>query len=149
VGTYYRLENHDRRELIFLNGVANVKYEAFHAGSLQMAILAVFLGFSHEIDDERWMGRWKLNRVRLYGDNEPGTDFAPEGEDPNEWPDAGMAFLIDLERRQILKPWLEDIGWDCPYVEIERLLSTRWAQEDAIGPGRALPGPQAAQGPTE
>lgn len=98
MGTYYRLVNLDKREIIDLPDVANIKYGAYAIWGLQSAILNTFLGFSwsrEHFDVASWCGRWAGDRIRLEND---GADW----EHPDcagNWPDVGMEFLSWLEAK--------------------------------------------------
>lgn len=107
MGTYYRIDNHDKCESIDLCEVTNIKAGAYIVPRLQNAILNVFLGFSGNtrFDLNGWIGRWALNRIRIHSDHE---DDAPS----DDWVDAGMIFLEYLDNHCILEEWLESTGYE-------------------------------------
>ena len=119
MGVYYQVANYDKKELIDLYTVANIKFSAFSRWSLQGAILNTFLGFGwayfgerHELNE--WVGRWRLNRVQIQSDADDDSD---ERDDEQEgWPDAGMLFLAFLDSRNLLDAWIAYAGltqeWD-------------------------------------
>jgi hypothetical protein len=109
MGAYYRIDNHDKCESIDLYQVTNIKAGAFQRWSLQQAVLNVFLGFALDYRWPEWSGRWELNRIRIHCD---GEDDAPS----DEWPDAGILFLTDLDKRGDLDGWIRYIGWSDTWV---------------------------------
>lgn len=102
MGTYYRIDNHDKCECIDLSEVTSIKRGAYIVPSLQNAILNVFLGFNGntEFDLDGWVGRWALNKIRIHSDFE---DDSPS----DDWIDTGMVFLQYLDNHNILEEWLK------------------------------------------
>lgn len=110
MGTYYRIVNLDKREMIDLYQVTAIKSPVFAGWSLQTAVLNTFLGFSwpgYGLDLGEWVGRWADTRVSIRNDNTEYSDDEPE----DYWPDAGMEFLCDLRQRGRLDAWISIIHW--------------------------------------
>jgi hypothetical protein len=112
VGTYYKVSNYDKHEVISLSSIANIKSCSFDPQhSLQTAILNTFLGWSwpyhglKSLTDE-WVGRWAKCRVVIESD--------ADDNDSDEWDntfDAGMAFLIYLDKIGALEEFLSVAGF--------------------------------------
>jgi hypothetical protein len=114
MGIYYQVANYDKQELIDLYAVTNIKYSAFSNWSLQSAILNVFLGFGSPYFGSRydmtpWVGRWKLDRIQIQSDADDDSDTRDDQQE--NWPDAGMHFLLFLHDRGWLDEWLVYVGW--------------------------------------
>lgn len=112
MGTYYEVSNYDKHEVISLSAIANIKSGSFDPQhSLQTAILNTFLGWSwprHGIKGltSEWVGRWAKCRVVIESDAEDN-----ESDDWNDTFDAGMAFLIHLDRLGALEEFLRVAGF--------------------------------------
>jgi hypothetical protein len=106
MGTYYRFDNHDKKESIDPYAVENIKYGCMTSWSLQHAILTVFLGFNFyrsNIDLGEWVGRWSLDRIRIHNDGEDDSES-------DTWPDVSMKFLTYLDEHGMLEKWLRGAG---------------------------------------
>ena len=112
MGVYYQIANYDKRELIDLYAVTNIKRDAFSQWSLQTAILNTFLGFSwpdFPYDLGTWVGRWKRDRIQIQYDAEDESD--ERDEEQENWPDAGMMFLAWLDSHGWIDKWMFYAGW--------------------------------------
>ena len=119
MGTYYRIDNHDKKESIDPYDLANIKYGCIAGWSLQHAILGVFLGFDYNRScnlGKNWVGRWELDRIRVHSDSENDSEC-------DKWKDVSRDFLGDLFTAGILGRWMNDAGFDPAYTKhcIERM----------------------------
>lgn len=130
MSTYYRYVNYSKREVICLSSVTSIKYSAFAClGSLQSAVLNMFLGFGYDRFDQRkldlsgYIGRWKRDRIGLEDDNSETTSgWGPEF-------DTGMLLLKELSDYNELDNWLEHIeveGWERNYI-VQQML--QWSPD--------------------
>lgn len=143
MGAYFQYVCLDRKEVISLSSVANIKGGAYTQWGLQTAILQVFLGGPRGRDynpgnDDLWsiklnplpLGLWQGLRVAIECD-----DYGPNWTRKSDvdWPDVGMLFLLWLREKGILVQWLKarDLYGDDKRAEYMWAQLDKWLYENS------------------
>lgn len=119
MGTYYKIENLDKEEIIELSQYTNIKAGAYEKWSYQIAILTMMLGGSTRatnIDLPQYWNRWAGDRIRIENDN---NYYNP---DSSNWKDVGEEFFKYLNKIGMLKEWLERSGFNTESFNFELLV---------------------------
>lgn len=144
MGTYYQASNYDKREIISLSYITNIKYGSFHCWTLQVAILTVFLGADYHRQTALppgWVGRWAGNRVFIendgadnesdwwFEDRDSMTGAPVYSERDRERSDVGMLFLAELQAKGLLQKWLTAIELKFPPLDSDLKDLQEWSDK--------------------